>query len=284
MNDQRFGEIQISEIPAERLALIQRQALDASHDFFVSLVFDDVLQGSGTLIDAWGSLGILTAHHVAVKLDKDPFLQVCSPLAHFPHRFEIPRECIEHIPLGIPDPQAKADGPDLSFLKLSGPEIIDCLKSRKSFYRVCGKRFDQFRVMGLEKLFWWIVGAPAEISRPMTSTSNEGALMAKHLIAQAAFKSLTNQSNVDILRLVLNAGDYPFPAHYGGVSGGGVWVSSLIAEGPDADASTVDLTPCHLAGVAFYQGDLDPDNRCRVLFANGPLTLEVLLKRFENDA
>jgi hypothetical protein len=281
MDDSRFGEIEVGKIPEDHFLRIQRRALDASHDFFVSLIFNNVLRGSGTLIDAWGTLGILTAHHVAIKLDRDPFCHVCSPIADSPHRFEIPRECIEHIPLGIPNPEAEADGPDLSFLKLSGEGIISALKSRKSFYRVSGKTFDQFRAMDLAKLFWWILGAPAEISRPMTSVYDEGALMAKHLIAQAGYMSLTDRGDLDILRLILKAGDDPFPINYGGVSGGGAWVSALTSEGPDADPSTIELTPCHLAGVVFYQGDLDADNRSREILANGPRTLASLLKRFE---
>jgi hypothetical protein len=281
MDNSRLGEIEVRKIPEDRLRVIQRQAFDASHDFFLSIIFDDVLQGSGTLVDAWGTLGILTAHHVAVKLDNDPFLQLCSPLTDSPHRFEIPRECIEHIPLGVPNPGTKADGPDLSFLKLSGVETISTLKSKKSFYRISDKPFDVFRTMGLEKLFWWILGAPAQISRPMTSTSDEGALMAKHLIAEAHYKSLTHRGNLDILRLILNAGEAPFPNDYRGASGGSVWVSALTLEQPGADLSTIELTPCFLAGVLFYQSDLDPVSQSREILANGPRTIEWLLERFK---
>src|SRR5438874_346949 len=112
-----FGEIPTERIPEERIQTIRRQAFDASHDFFVSLVFNDLLLGSGSLVDAWGTLGILTAYHLAKQLDADRSGSLCSPLADFPHRFEIPRECIEHIPLGTPDPTAEVEGPDLSFLR-----------------------------------------------------------------------------------------------------------------------------------------------------------------------
>jgi hypothetical protein len=281
MDDPLIGEIELGKIPQDRFFAVRRQAVDVSHDFFVSIIFDDVLRGSGTLVDAWGSLGILTAYHVAHKtLDRDPFSSVCLNVADFPHRFEIPRECIEHIPLGIPRPGLEADGPDLSFLKLSGEPVISRLKSRKSFYRLSGKTFDEFRAMEPEKLFWWILGAPASISRPMTSTSNEGALMAKHLIAEAGYAGVTDRGNLDVLRLALNAGDDPFPKDYRGASGGPVWVSALTMEEPEADLSTVEYMPCHLAGVVFYQGDLNSADRWREILANGPRSLETLLQRF----
>jgi hypothetical protein len=284
MKDPLIGEIELGKIPPDRLSAIRVQAVDASHDFFVSIIFDDVLRGSGTLVDAWGTLGILTAYHVAHKtLDRDTFSSICLTIADFPHRFEIPRECIEHIPLGIPRPEVEAEGPDLSFLKLSGGPVISQLKSRKSFYRIGGKTFDGFRAMGPEKLFWWILGAPASISRPMTSTSNEGALMAKHLIAEAGYAGVTDRGNLDVLRLALNAGEGPFPEDYHGASGGPVWVSALTMDEPGADLSTVEFMPCHLAGVVFYQGDLNTADRWREILANGPRTLESLLERFKTE-
>jgi hypothetical protein len=161
-------------------------AHDASHDFFVSIIFNDLLRGSGTLIDAWGTLGVLTAYHVAERtLDCDPDGTLTLNIDDRPHRFEIPRCCIEHVPLGVPDRNRPESGPDLSFLKLSGTSVISTLKSKKSFYRIAGKSFDDYRKIDPEKLFWWIVGAPGSMHRPMSSTTDEGALLAKHLIAEA---------------------------------------------------------------------------------------------------
>jgi hypothetical protein len=282
MADPHFGEIRVDQIPEERLHAIRRQAFDASHDFFVSLVLNDHLLGSGTLVDAYGTLGILTAYHLAEQLDADRSGFLCSPLGEFPHRFEIPRQCIEHIPLGKPDPRVAADGPDLSFLRLLGEPLISILKGKKSFYRVSGKSFDELRALGPEKMFWWVIGAPAEISRPMTSKTDSGALMAKHLIAEAAFKSLTSRNDLETLTLTLKAGDHPFPASYQGASGGGVWVSSLMLDHPGAALRTIELSPCFLAGVMFYQRAVDTVNRCTEIVANGPRSIESLLERFRS--
>jgi hypothetical protein len=281
VNPVNFGEIQLSEIPEDHLRSIKIKEWDASHDFFVSIILDDVLIGSGTLVDAWGTIGILTAHHVAIELDKDPFAELCSPLGTRPHRFTIPRQCVEHIPLGRPGRGDEVGGPDLSLLKLSGAQVISTLRSKKSFYRVAGKSFEVFRGMGLEKLLWWFLGAPAEISRPMTSTSDEGALMAKHLVAECDFDDLKDRQDADVLSLKVKAGDYPFPKKYGGVSGGGVWVSALSSEGPDALPTTIEATNCHLAGVAFYQCDSGADDGWTRILANGPRTIDSLLRRFQ---
>jgi hypothetical protein len=278
MDADRRGEIEIAKIPAGLLQSLHHKAGDASHDFFVSLVFNDRLIGSGTLVDAWGTRGILTAFHVAKLLDGDKSGRFCLTIAGVPRRFEIPREHFTHIPLG--KPQRDGDWPDLSFLKLEGPEALSTLQSKKSFYRVSDKTLvKDFESAGLEKFFWWIVGAPAETSRPMTSTTDEGALMATHLIALAGYGGITQAGEFDRLRVIVRAGEHPSPTFYGGASGGPVWTSVLLLDGPEADLSTAEFTPCHLAGVLFFQGATDEDARTTELFANGPRTLDLLLER-----
>jgi hypothetical protein len=231
MDDERYGEILLRDLPEEHFSAIKKRAHDASHDFFVSIIFDDLLRGSGTLIDAWGTLGILTAYHVAERtLDRDRNGTFALNIDDRPHRFEIPRCCIEHVPLGVPDKDRPESGPDLSLLRLSGASTISTLKSKKSFYRIGGKSFDDYRGIDPERLFWWIVGAPGSMHRPMSSTTDKGSLLAKHLIAEARYGGTTERGGLDILRLVLLAGRNPFPRNYQGVSGGGVWVSALTME------------------------------------------------------
>lgn len=283
MDDDNYGKIILDELPQAHLSAIKKAAHDASHDFFVSIIFNDLLRGSGTLIDAWGTLGVLTAYHVAENtLDSDPNGTLALNIDNRPHRFEIPRCCVEHIPLGVPDKKREEIGPDLSLLKLSGASIISTLKSKKSFYRIRGKSFDNYTEMNPEELFWWIVGAPGSMHRPMSSTRDEGALFAKHLIAEAGYGGITENGSLDVLRLVLLAGQNPFPRNYQGVSGGGVWVSALTME-RGAPLVTTEFTPCHLAGVAYYQGDLSSNSDSREIFANGPGSLASLLKQFKRS-
>jgi hypothetical protein len=198
-------------------------------------------------------------------------------ICDYPHRFEIDRCCIEHVPFGVPKGRAE-EGPDLSFLKLAGEPMMSTLKSKKSFYRVSEKSFNNYNVLPPEQLNWWVFGAPAVMAKPMTSKTFEGALFAKHLIAQAGYVSRDEHESFDILRLNLIAGAEPFPDDYRGVSGGGVWIAPLAME-KEKWLSSLSIENCHLAGVAYFQGDLA--NGSREIFANGPKALDVLVSYLE---
>jgi hypothetical protein len=60
-----FNECMHKDLPKERFEQLRDETMRAIQDFFVSLVFNDKLCGSGTLVDAFEVLGILTAYHVA---------------------------------------------------------------------------------------------------------------------------------------------------------------------------------------------------------------------------
>jgi hypothetical protein len=279
-----FGECELGQIP--QYAQLLEATAEAIQHFCVSIVFDDVLCGSGTLIDAFGSLGILTAHHVVKSTlesrKRGDFALVIEEGR--PSRFEIERDCIEHFPLGVP--VSEGASPDLSFLKLGtaagrgvSERVVSTLKSKKSFYRVGGKSFDEFRILPLTNVPWFVSGAPASLSVPMTSKTDDGALRVAHLVAEAGFEELVEMDQHDLLTLRLRTNPAPFTDDYGGVSGGGVWVAPLKSTGPNAPPENIEIEPCHLAGVAFRQGV--PQGGEISIFANGPRTLETLLSRFK---
>jgi hypothetical protein len=277
MDNQGFGEIPFSDLPHEKLATLRQKTADAIHDFGVGIVFDDKLCGSGTLVDVFGSLGVITAYHVVEhSLESRSKGDLCLIVDDRPHRLEVDPLCVEHIPLGVPAEDAKENGPDLSFLKLTGVPLLSTLKSKKSFYRIGGKSFEQFRGLPLEKVFWFVSGTPGKLSQPMTSKTSEGALAATHLIAEATFKSLEDRETHDVLKLRLLAGTSPFPETYAGVSGGGVWLSPLTMD-REKGVSSLGIEPCHLAGVVYFQGPREPGERD--ILANGPKTLESRLKK-----
>lgn len=260
------------DIPTDKFLEFKNQATDEIEDFSVSLIFNSELRGSGTLIDAFGTLGVLTAHHVVAQtLDRDKSATFGLNIAKHLHRFEIPRECVEHIPLGWPQSKEyTASGPDLSFLKLSGEPILSTIKSKKRFYRITGNPIDEFRVSDLQKApFWWIAGAPLCRS----SRSDRGALTAKHLVAEVNFKSLTQRGKFDYLTLDAGSGEHSFPADYNGVSGGGVWFSPLLIE-DENKFDTLTIGRCQLMGVAYFQ--MDPINNRREILAHGPGSFESL--------
>ena len=119
------------EIPTDRFIEFKNKAADEIEDFSVSFIFNSELYGSGTLVDISGTLGVLTAHHVvAPTLDCDKEGTFGLNIAKHLHQFEIPRECIEHVPIGHPAKLGSytESGPDLSFLELSGEPI--CLRLR----------------------------------------------------------------------------------------------------------------------------------------------------------
>jgi hypothetical protein len=265
--EERLGK----DLPLDRIEQWKERTTREIQDFTVSFALEDELLGSGTLVDAYGVLGILTAFHVADFVERNPDRILALIIAQHAHRFELPRDCIEHVPLGIPSEDRPADGPDLSFIKLYGKPEISTIKAKKSFYRISGKSFEDLQGLPLDKTFWWIAGAPEEKSSSMTSKAPEGALRAIHLVAEASYKNLTGTDQFDILTLNVNADKSPFPSNYGGCSGGGVWVSPLTMD-PDKGISTLDISPCLLAGVAYFQGDWIQGSRD--IFANGPTSLK----------
>jgi hypothetical protein len=268
--EERLGK----DLPLDRVAQLKERTAREIHDFTISFVLDDELCGSGTLVDAFGTLGILTAFHVAEEVERDPDRTLALVIAGHIHRFELPRACIEHIPIGKPLDDREEAGPDLSFFRLRDGPKLWTIKSKKSFYRISGKSFDDFRCLPLEKVFWWIAGAPAASSTPMTSMSREGALIAVHLIAEASYKSLSRTDGFDVLTLNINADTSPFPQDYRGCSGGGVWVAPLTMD-PEKGIETLGIDRCRLAGIAYFQGDLIDGSRD--IFANGPDSLQQLI-------
>jgi hypothetical protein len=264
-----FEERSVGELSIDVVERLKRTASDRIEDFSVCFVLGDKLAGSGTFVDAFGDLGILTAFHVADELMRESDRDLSLIIANHPHRFELPRDCVEHIPLGKPDKTRPEDGPDLSFIRIVGQTQLSTIKSKKSFYLLAGRPFSDLDGVPLEKLFWWLSGVPASSSKPMTSKTREGALVAKFLIADVEFIEHTKKdAGHDILTLAISCSPPPFARNYKGCSGGGIWVATLTKLHPGAGDETLDVDACRLAGVAYYQGDLT-DGR-RMIFANGP--------------
>jgi hypothetical protein len=268
--EERLG----ADLPLERIEQMKEGATRSIDDFTVSFVLDEELAGSGTLVDAFGTLGILTAFHVADKLDTYADRSLCLIIARHFHRFELPRECLRHIPVGQPseDKRHHDQGPDLSFLKLTGEPTLSTIKSKKSFYRIRENPLGSLADMPLEKIFWWIAGAPeSRAARSGPDLRESVALRAVHLVAQADYRRLKPNGKFDVLTLNINAETSPFPSNYRGCSGGGVWASSLAID-PLIGDETLEITPAILAGVAYYQGDLVAGRRD--IIANGPSSLQ----------
>lgn len=259
------------DLSEERVEGLKETATRSIDDFTVSFVLGDVLWGSGTLVDVSGTLGILTAFHVARDLVRHSDRNLAMIIARHIHRFDLPRECFKHIPIGTPTKDAEERGPDLSFLRLFESPPLSTIKSKKSFYRIREKPLEELEALPLESLFWWIAGAPASQASRGGPTSREGAMKVVHLVGQAGFISLDRiEGDFDILSLSINSRESPFATDYGGCSGGGVWTSSL-AKDPRVGDESLEIPPALLVGVMYYQS-AEVDGRRNIL-ANGPNSL-----------
>ena len=107
--EERLGK----DLPLDRIAQLKERTARDIDDFTISFALDNELRGSGTLVDAFGTLGILTAFHVAEEVERDPDRKLALIIARHVHRFELPRICTEHIPIGKPAKGREEAGPDL---------------------------------------------------------------------------------------------------------------------------------------------------------------------------
>ena len=254
----KFGLHKRSQLPE---ALTRKAVAQLAH-FSVSLIMNQKLIGSGTLVSLWPRLGVLTAQHVAslISEQESPFLGI--NMRGHPHQAAVRREFTS-----IHKPNIGDNAPDIAFVEIVDPSVNATIGSIKSFYRLDGKSFDMFQDMPLESLEWYVSGAPDDFSqhRGKIGTSTH-TLMTVHGLFGAVFQKRKVDGMTDVLRLRVGTGA-GFPKSYGGVSGGGVWITPFSMD-PDVGSSSLQIEPCFLAGVAFYQEELEGDSR--VIVAVGP--------------
>lgn len=271
---EEFGYYKHGDLSPEALDTMRRALHVATRevsDFTVSFVSRQQTLGSGTLVTAHGHPGVLTAFHVAEELQArgEAFgINVSEQV----HQFIWELDWVEIIPIGKPSDRRRPElGPDLAFLRLLEPQRLGTLRSKKSFYRLDGRSFDQWRKYPFQHMPWWIAGSPAEFS---TSIGEPGTaqhiLSASHFHAEATFESLEERGDFDFVRLEVTAGAHSFPANYGGVSGGGIWLTPLALD-PDTGPTTIRKEPPFLVGTAFVQSA--EDGHKRHIIGHGPKSL-----------
>jgi hypothetical protein len=250
-------------------ALKEAATLEMSH-FMVSLIINQRLIGSGTLVCVDDVYAILSAHHVVELLDQPEVTHLGINIAAHPHSFFVPAKRLQHIIIGSCTAGENEElGPDLSLIRLLDPDSIATIKSKKSFYRIDKPGRDRFWLeLPIAHMPWYLVGAPAERSSKQGEFGTPSHILtAVHFHGEATFKSRVSREDFDFVTLQLIAGEHSYPADYRGVSGGGVWVLPLTMD-PDKGASTLSYDPPILAGVAFYQTELRSDER--QIICHGP--------------
>jgi len=246
--------------PREHIA----RAGDEIRHYTAIFSFEDGRVASGTFVNACGFYGILTAHHVAKVVFKFPEFGLCVS-ERTPTGLWVKSANLEHVIIGEPpkdaDPQI---GPDLSFLIIRDSNLLESLKSLRTFCFLESKDQSYF-TFPLERMHWAIAGSPDE-AKEVIQTNYKGGPLTKlrNLVGEAVFKSRNTRNDFDYIELKIPIDVEPFPKSYQGVSGGGFWLMPLNRQD---DQVTIRIDPI-LAGVAFHESE--PEGGDRIITGHGP--------------
>jgi hypothetical protein len=243
---EKFTTIQTADLPADTMATLRHQLTGEIAGFSVSLILKNRVVGSGTFVNVASRSGILTAHHVAELFWKDRD-DIGLNIADYAHRFAIHTE-----------------------------HQLATVKSKMSFFSVGRRSFAETVDPPLDDATFYLAGSPAVMSEE-TNLGREKVLTAHHLIAEADFQDLSQRDGFDYIRLRLICGESGFPNDYGGVSGGGIWVTGLTMDRAKG-LSSLEFSRPFLCGVAFHQSDLAGSER--IITGHGPVSLERRLKDY----
>lgn len=238
-------------------------------DYTALIVLEDGRTGSGTFVTANGIDGILTAHHVATKLIK-PNSVFHLVITSYAHKLPVSSTLFEHVVIGDSNDNPRPHlGPDLSFLRILDVRLLSTIKGRKSFLRLDGKNFSFFRRHLKRRMKWFVAGAPYEFAEPTESHGVPPEQLTKlsSFVGDAIYRSITDRNGFDDIKVNVPSGEYNFPARYGGVSGGGIWMVPLSI-GHDEDLKTIRYEAPFLAGVVFFESPMR--NKERVITGHGP--------------
>jgi hypothetical protein len=248
--------------------------------YMVTFIANEEPLGSGTIIETCGVEGILTANHVAEELFKFPEFSLC--VADSPHRLEISRNIVEHIPVGVaPKASSPDEGPDLSFLIFRDSELVDKLRTLKSFYTLDSVQPPTLHPI-LNPIIWGVAGTYYDSFKRIQENFHGVPLSKmKNFVGTGFFPYQTLQKDdFDYLKLTVPAGEFRFPNDYHCMSGGGFWLIPMEVDA-NGDPNTIRARSPILAGVEFSQAKLE--NRERILTGHGFHSIYVRLKQSLND-
>ena len=263
------SEPDLVKMPAEfNYGPILDKAQRLVSNYVIIFVADGKVFGSGTLVTAKGVHGILTAHHVAIV----PFLRGESEFSlcirgDVIHRLDVKTSQFEHIVLGNSKKNRfEHTGPDLSFLMITDPKLRSTLNGKKSFYSLI-KRADiaPYPEDKLRKMPWTISGSPEEFSQELGMYRGERLTKFSDFHVPAVFRSFKQKKGFDYLHLEVDSGINECPKSYGGVSGGGVWLTIM----QQMENGEIDFPPM-LQGVVFYESRSYNNETKRMLIGHGP--------------
>jgi hypothetical protein len=246
-------------------------------DYMAILIFDDGQIGSGTFVTTCGFDGVLTAWHVAEHLSRFQEFALC--VADYPHGLWRSSDLVEHIPVGVvPKDSAPEDGPDLSFLIIRDPALLEELHRVKSFYPLDSSRAPCIHPLLNQRIWWGVAGSPYESLKRIDENYQGGPLtrLLNFVGADRFPFQMLQKGDFDYLKLTVPSGDAPFPDDYGGMSGGGFWLMPMEID-PSGDQRTISHRAPILAGVEFAQSSWE--NGERILTGHGPQSINACLRQ-----
>ena len=232
--------------------------------------------GSGTLVVIQERWGILTASHVATQLWAARPGTLALSLTE-----KLGRCCVSHsqiYPIFMGRPHCVDDQPDLAFIGISDPALIQEIQKTKSFYHIDSRTHEWVTALEIIRKGWSFVAcSPTEFTRDQEVSTGE---MARRIslfigIGKLAFYKSDKIRNLDEWVFRISTGSN-FPQDYNGVSGGGIWIVPLTVTDPAALSSfTPELI---FFGVAYEQ--VRDKSRSRKLSAYGPKAIYVYANHF----
>jgi hypothetical protein len=121
----------------------------------------------------------------------------------------------------------------------------------------------------LAKMPWTVSGSPLEFSESVGTYAGEPLTKFSDYHASVDFLNFRNRKGFDYIRLRAEPYSENFPRSYGGVSGGGIWLSVV------QHYDMLKVQPAYgvpiLMGVAFYE--TAPTRGQRVIIGHGPRSI-----------
>lgn len=240
--------------------LVQQAHCDINNYAAIFVTSKTEISASGVFVNTCGYEGILTAHHVAKPLLEEESFGLCISQAE--HLFIVRSQYCEHVPIGFKQ-NYDDEGPDLSFIIIKDPKALATIKRLKSFCHLDNRDLNYFNEP-IERMLWCISGSPYESAKFLPPPSTGGRLKQfSSFIGEATFKSHEQKGSFDYVSLIVPNGKQGYPRNYQGVSGGGVWIVPFTAEDDERKETLRTEIPI-LAGIAFYQEEVDEHNKCLV--------------------
>ena len=242
-----------------------------TYDYTIPLGLNNVLVGSGTLVNIDATPGILTAAHVITVSGWNNSIGVKQALVTTLDRHaSYLWERMENLDWWISKPVDPEWGPDLAFIRLpTSGRFIEQIKGKKSFWPLTKNPSQRVEDANSSDVFATVCGFVAEETRdgePESGFQQVERLQGYSFIGGPTAQHLVNGWDfIDVNGYRTNCTS--IPGSFGGVSGGGLWTFGITRRYGDTPG-TEQIDVLTLAGVAFYE--LDPSSEKPALRCHGP--------------